>query len=123
EADTLVARGPSERRGERNEPLARCVAWADLLKRLFEFDALRCPGRGGRMRLVAAITEASVARRILECLSLPPRAPPLEPASDGELETVLDFDAREPALSESDAERDFDFSHSQIVNPTSDDAS
>jgi len=32
------------------------------------------------MRVIAAITEPTVAKRILECMGLPPRAPPLEPA-------------------------------------------
>ena len=33
------------------------------------------------MRILAAITEPSVAQRILACLGLPPRAPPLAPAT------------------------------------------
>ena len=32
------------------------------------------------MRLLAAIEDPEVARKILECLDLPARAPPLEPA-------------------------------------------
>ncbi len=32
------------------------------------------------MRVIAAITEPTVAKRILECMGLPPRAPPLTPA-------------------------------------------
>jgi len=32
------------------------------------------------MRLVAAIEDPDVARKILECLNLPARAPPLAPA-------------------------------------------
>jgi len=32
------------------------------------------------MRVIATITEPMVARRILECMGFPPRAPPLEPA-------------------------------------------
>ncbi len=32
------------------------------------------------MRILAAINEPAVARRILECLGLPARAPPLAPA-------------------------------------------
>ena len=75
--ETLVARASSDVRAERSESLARRIAWADLLKRVFEVDALRCPACGGRMRLIAAITDPSVARRILECLALSSRAPPL----------------------------------------------
>jgi hypothetical protein len=33
------------------------------------------------MRVLAAITEPTVAKRILECMGLPQRAPPLTPAS------------------------------------------
>ncbi len=34
------------------------------------------------MRLVSAIEDPEVARKILECLDLPARAPPLGPVSD-----------------------------------------
>ena len=34
------------------------------------------------MRVLAAIEEPEVARKILECLDLPARAPPLSPAPD-----------------------------------------
>jgi hypothetical protein len=63
-------------------PTSRRLAWAELLQRVFEVDALRCPRCAGRMRLVAAIEDPAVARNILECLDLPPRAPPLAPAAD-----------------------------------------
>lgn len=33
------------------------------------------------MRVIAAITDPVVPRRILECVGLPPRAPSLSPAS------------------------------------------
>jgi hypothetical protein len=62
-------------------PRPRRLAWADLLQRVFEVDALRCPRCGARMRLVAAIEDPDVARKILACLDLPARAPPLVPAS------------------------------------------
>ena len=53
------------------------MVWADLLQRVFEVDALRCPACGGRMRILSAITEPDVARRILDWLDMPARAPPL----------------------------------------------
>ncbi len=56
---------------------ARRTAWADLLQRVFEVDALRCPGCGARMRVLSAITDPDVARRILDCLRMPSRAPPI----------------------------------------------
>ena len=65
----------------RRPPSERRLRWAELLKRVFELDALRCPVCAGKMRVLAAITQPDVARRILRCLSLPPRAPPLAPAT------------------------------------------
>jgi hypothetical protein len=57
------------------------ICWAALLQRVFEIDAIRCPRCGGVMRLIAAIEDPDVARRILECLKLPARAPPLGAAA------------------------------------------
>ena len=51
----LGADPPIDLRADRSESLPRRIAWADLLKRVFEVDALRCPGCGGRMRLLAAL--------------------------------------------------------------------
>jgi hypothetical protein len=48
-----------------------------MLQRVFEVDALRCPRCTSTMRLIAAIDDPAVAERILECLKLPARAPPL----------------------------------------------
>jgi hypothetical protein len=69
-------------------PRPRRTAWADLLQRVFEFDALRCPHCGARMRILAAITSPDAARRILEALALPARAPPL--ATAGALERAAE---------------------------------
>jgi hypothetical protein len=73
------------------------MRWAALLQRVFEFDALRCPRCGQAMRLIAAIEDPDVARRILECLKLPARAPPLadataEPEESVQLAEDWDFD-------------------------------
>jgi hypothetical protein len=73
----------------------RRLSWAELIKRVFGIagqlrwpsaceskihrDALRCEC-GKSMRVLAAITEPKVAKRILECMGLPPRAPPPAPA-------------------------------------------
>jgi hypothetical protein len=120
-ADSAIALGPerhssdsfhatrraSERREER--VLHRRVAWADLLQRVFEVDALACPKCGGRMRVLSVITDPTVAGRILRCLALPARAPPLAtarkkvgpPDSVGELSSEaipeFDFDQSRPA--------------------------
>ena len=57
------------------------MRWAALLQRVFGVDALCCPRCGSTMRLIAAIEDLTVARKILECLKLPARAPPLVPAT------------------------------------------
>jgi hypothetical protein len=59
----------------------RRMRWAALLQRVFEIDALRCPRCGSTLRLIAAIEDPETARRILECLELPARAPPLGDAT------------------------------------------
>ncbi len=64
----------------------RRMRWASLLQRVFEVDALQCPLCGSTMRLIAAIEDPAVARKILENLKLPARAPPLEPAATDSLD-------------------------------------
>jgi hypothetical protein len=54
----------------------RRLSWSELLQRVFGVEALRCQC-GEPMWVRTAITEPAVARRILECLGLSPRAPPL----------------------------------------------
>ena len=43
------------------------------------------------MRMLAAITNPAVARRILECLSLPARAPPNAPAEFSDRQPMPGF--------------------------------
>ena len=81
---SAATRAPADRGRD-----SRRTAWADLLQRVFEVDALRCPGCGARMRVLSAITDPDVARRILDCLRMPSRAPPLaasEPRAEERLE-------------------------------------
>jgi hypothetical protein len=70
------------------------------MRRVFAIDVLECPRCGGPMRILAAIHPPETARAILECLSLPARAPPIEPARIDEVEQEVlpvlvedDFDA------------------------------
>jgi len=87
--------------------LRRHYSWAALLQRVFGIDALRCPHCGSTLRLIAAIEDPAVARKILECLKLPARAPPLEPASGVDepaacqLEIAWEFD-QTPTYEESE---------------------
>jgi hypothetical protein len=75
------------------------------------------------MRLLAAITEPTVARRILECLALPPRAPPLAPANEFNLGLVVGDSAFEMTPAEADEDPGFDFDQSPVEDPTPNDKS
>ena len=58
----------------------RHFAWADLLRRTFAVDVLDCPQCGGRLRLLATITQRDVIERILTHLGLPTDPVVPEPA-------------------------------------------
>jgi hypothetical protein len=64
--------------------------WASLLKRVFALDVLRCERCGGRRKLIALITQAQVAKKILVHLGLPVKAPASWPAR-APPEPVADF--------------------------------
>jgi len=56
--------------------------WAELMTRAFGVDVLTCPRCGGRMKLIATITDPAVIRAILDHLrlpSVPPRPHPARP--------------------------------------------
>lgn len=56
-------------------------SWARLLKRVFAFDMERCPVCGrGTLRIIAAITQGDVIRKILRHLKRAPDPPPIAPA-------------------------------------------
>jgi hypothetical protein len=65
-------------RGEAEVPIAERerlplsearLRWAELLRRIFEVDPLRCPRCAAEMRIVAFITERAVIDRILAHLA------------------------------------------------------
>ena len=51
-------------------------SWATLLGRVFRIDVTRCRDCGGRMKIIAALTDPSSIRRCLQGMGLPARAPP-----------------------------------------------
>jgi hypothetical protein len=55
----------------------RNYPWAQLMTRVFGFDVLACPRCGARMRILAAINPPDAIRKVLACLGLPTRAPPI----------------------------------------------
>jgi hypothetical protein len=67
--------------------------WAELMRRGFGMDVLACPKCGGRLRLLALITDRSTVRKLLRHAKLPtvplhspPRRAPPEP--DGPFDDV-----------------------------------
>jgi hypothetical protein len=58
----------------------RNYSWAELMRRVWAIDVLECPRCKGRMRILCAIHPPDAIRKILECLRLPTRPPPLAPA-------------------------------------------
>ena len=55
----------------------KLYAWADLLKRVFTVDAMECDRCCGRMRILRAVNPPEAIRKILDCLGMPIRAPPI----------------------------------------------
>ena len=68
------AQSPATRHG-------RNYTWAELMKRVWALDVLECPRCQSRMRIIAAIHPPEAASKILDCLGLPSRAPPVAPAA------------------------------------------
>jgi len=44
--------------------------WAEMIRKVYEVDPLRCPRCGGRMKVVALLTEYAVVDRIIRHLEL-----------------------------------------------------
>jgi hypothetical protein len=56
------------------------ISWAQLLKRTFKIDVLKCDKYGGRMKLIGVVFDQPTITTTLRALGLPVRAPPIEPA-------------------------------------------
>ena len=61
------------------ERLRQNSSWAQLMRRVFAIDVLAC-SCGGKLRVLAAIHPPDATVKILDCLGLPSRPPPLAPA-------------------------------------------
>lgn len=56
------------------------IPWARLLARVFNIDVETCSKRAGRMKIIAAIEDPKVIRKILDHKGLPTKPPSLHPA-------------------------------------------
>jgi hypothetical protein len=62
----------------------RNYGWAELMRRVFDFDVLKCDFCGGRMRILCAINPPEAIKKILDCIGLPSRPPPISAAILGD---------------------------------------
>ena len=84
---SLIVPGPAATDGAKEQitgskalsPSQR-LTWAALLARVFLVDPLICPRCGGRMKPVAALTDADSIRQYLTGVGLPADPPPIAPA-------------------------------------------
>ena len=53
--------------------------WACLLARIFDIDGTLCPACGGRMRIIAALTDSVSIRHYLKGVGLPAEPPTIDP--------------------------------------------
>jgi hypothetical protein len=60
--------------------IAKRISWARLLKRIFGIDVTTCPKCNGQIRIIAAIEEPKVIKKILDHMGLPSTAPRMHPA-------------------------------------------
>ena len=80
--DAIVPSPPSERRSSATCGAAQDhrYSWAELLKRVFAVDVLRCGNCAGRRQVIALITDPDPIHRILTHLGLAAQPPPIAPA-------------------------------------------
>ena len=53
------------------KPAPSRIPWAELLERVYRADVLKCARCGGRMAMMAFITERTVVKKILDRIPLP----------------------------------------------------
>ena len=70
-----MASRPKHRTVDESDPTIAPLTWAQRLKRVFEFDITLCPHCGGRLRVIADVTDPAVIRKILDHIHQ--RAPPV----------------------------------------------
>ena len=61
------------------QPVYR-LSWARLLARVFRVDVTECPACGGKMKIIATLTEPQAIRAYLAGVGLASRPPPIAPS-------------------------------------------
>jgi len=92
------------------------ITWAQLLKRVFKIDMETCSSCGGKLKVIAAITEKAIIKKILEHLGIPTKSPKTHPSRGPpnhqykfqEYETYIHrTDTRETTAKRPEAERPY----------------
>ena len=79
--DKIVPKKPNEEELLKTRGLSKNrLLWSALLARTFGVNTETCPKCGGRMRIVAALTDSASVRRYLEGVGLSAETPTLAPA-------------------------------------------
>ncbi len=65
--------------GDTPQARAHRLSWASLLARVFDIDISVCTACGGRMHIIATLTDATSIRRYLEGVGLPADPPLIAP--------------------------------------------
>lgn len=78
-ADTTCSHGDYVSTPEPSKPTYR-LSWARLLARVFRIDVTVCPHCGGKMKIIAALTEPASIRAYLDGVGLDSHPPPVAPA-------------------------------------------
>ena len=74
-----------EEKNKKEKPsLLQKSSWAKLLARVFEIDISKC-SCGGNLKIISAIRDPFVIKKILSHLGLSPRPPPIAPARNQEI--------------------------------------
>ncbi len=79
---SLVAGADAAHPADSDKPPAsfKRIAWAQLLKRVFNIDVTVCSHCKGKVKIIAAIEDPKVIKKILNHMGLPSSAPRLAPA-------------------------------------------
>ena len=75
------------------------MPWAELLQKVFAADVLLCPDCGGRLRVLACVTEAAEVKRYLEHAGIDATGPPVARATSGQEPTgdpLPEYDLEDP---------------------------
>ena len=78
--ESEAERAEVEQSTEQKKGAGRYISWSRLLRRVFNLAMETCPNCGGQVKVIAAIEEPIVIRKILVHLGLSPHPPPRFPA-------------------------------------------